>query len=165
MREILFRGKSIVADSPNTPAWWIEGNLFHQTNDGVNCYHILDGTKTIDGLDVDTEVWPETVGQFTGLTDKFGKKIFDGDIIYQERTYTVRRESGVLDTTTNRRWAVIFITNYGVEYSYVENYRKNPGEYWLVNDYECGIEEDRWVVVGNIHDNPELIGGGENADY
>lgn len=66
MRDILFRGKSIVAHSPNTTGYWLEGNLFHQTRSSygetLNCYHILNGDEIIEGPDNQSEVWPETLG-------------------------------------------------------------------------------------------------------
>lgn len=144
MREILFRGKSIVANSPNTRGFWVEGNLFHQTrsayDEPVNRYHILDGATHIDGLDGNTEVWPETVGQFTGLIDKNGRKIFEGDILLVLRgnvmagkMYPLRTELCVVKYCKDR-----FLMN--AEYGYEDI---GPLKY---------IE-----VIGNIHDNPELL--------
>lgn len=70
MREILFRGKRV--DNGK----WVEGN------------YSIDVSGRVDILPIDNlvffEVIPETVGQFTGLTDKNGNRIFEGDIVKHE---------------------------------------------------------------------------------
>ncbi|MBQ1474386.1 MAG: hypothetical protein IIZ32_03705 [Ruminococcus sp.] len=135
MREILFRGKRIDNDK------WIEGSLVvagdyccilpadensvHPTD-----YPYLDSeTGTIDGHLIPVD--PSTVGQYTGLTDKNGKKIFEGDIVdcleyYGEVYYDPDCCFDIRDNTSEMCGGFI-------------------GDY---NSLE---------VVGNIHDNSELL--------
>ena len=132
MREILFRGKRI--DNGE----WVEGNLFVCDTDGRT--HILIGTRIIT---IEWEVGPSTVGQFTGLTDKNGKRIFEGDIVrFAERRIGGENVSIVEQVGFDEGG---FCTN---RYS-LNNWLRN-GIYGITKLE--GIE-----VIGNIHDNPELL--------
>lgn len=82
MREILFRGKR------KDNGEWVEGfycRVFHHIVHTICCFKGL--TKHV------FEVDPETVGQFIGLTDKNGEKIFEGDIV---DILTENEETGVV---------------------------------------------------------------------
>ena len=147
MREILFRGKRM--DSGQ----WVEAASILSANDGLVKEIYLSAKSgavlhvNADGNPVAVsaaphalfyQVDPDTVGQFTGLTDKNGRKIFEGDVC---RFYG---DDGFSD------YAVFWDGN-------------NSG--WLVRqmDSEALDVLDSYfaeccTVIGNIHDNPELLG-------
>lgn len=141
MREILFRGKRI--DNGE----WVVGGIVHQTDyygSAVDRYFIIDGSSTQDyDIGFEYEVNPTTAGQYTGLTDKNGKKIFEGDII-EASDFSAEDGYGVIEWDDDiARFAII-------------------GEL-LACDFDNYRVPSHWgrdvEVIGNIHDNPELIGG------
>ena len=153
MREILFRGKY----SKKSPDW-IEGS-FHRDEDTNICeiayrYYKKEG-ETKAGIWVYGVVDPETVGQYTGLKDKNGKKIFEGDILH-----IAKISDGLgdyyhppLDCPVNVvvKWdlcAWIWETLCYDKLCDDKMYITFPNA-WC--HYEC-------EVIGNIYDNPELIG-------
>ena len=137
MREILFRGKTYNDK-------WVQG-LLVQMDDRLTQIRKLGS----DGIGYyDYSIVPSTVGQYTGLTDKNGKKIFEGDILEGIR-YGNEERAEVLWIDKAASW--------GIRYSFRE---KNESGYtsWLNSAWFRSINDARApVVIGNIHDNPELL--------
>ena len=124
-KEVLFSGKR--ADNGE----WVVGDLIHRQiwKRSLTIIRVSD-----DGFDhyEEYEVIPETVGQFTGLTDKNGKKIFEGDIIAKGfELYEVRWNPEQV------HWG-IYSDNYEVA-----GFTK--------------FSESYFEVIGNIYDNKELL--------
>lgn len=131
-REILFRGK--VADEPNE---WVQGYLrdadtiFQQTRHKKSkcCEYGMFSVK------------PDTVGQYTGLTDKNGTKIFEGDII------KIPEDWDKYGINAGELFEVYF--DYGGFRLKPKIYKDCRG-FWLEDDGE-------FEIISNIHDNPKLL--------
>ena len=139
-REILFRGKSIGTGE------WLYGNLFNYgltapTN--VPCISVCVPASWEEAYSL-YAVHPDTIGQYTGLKDKNGKKIFEGDIL----EYIGKREDNM--NKVYRRKVVFHEGMFAL-------LSKDLQAYSALN-YHC-MKDGRsaWRVIGNIHDNPELI--------
>ena len=145
MREILFKGKRTYNGE------WIEGDLLTDGIDYITAIRVHNSNEL--GESALVTVIPETVGQYTGLTDKNGKKIFEGDII---RAIT-------LDAGTEQMAVVCFGNfideNNGDEY--IGFYIEFDGIKATVTQLAMEECKNRIEVIGNIHDNPELLKGGE----
>lgn len=129
MREILFRGKRI--DNGE----WVEGSLLAWPDGSAEiCY---DNPENDDEF-LKSIVYPETVGQYTGLTDKNGKKIFEGDIV---RTYR-NEETFYLMTVAWNEDSASFVLAPQKRFRYYES---------LMNSH-IYLE-----VIGTIHDNTEFL--------
>lgn len=120
MREILFRGKRV--DNGE----WVYGDLIHVDDSGFDNY-------------IEFEVIPETVGQYTGLTDKNGKKIFEGDILAVETSNISVECDGYFKVGYDNGTAAFVCEAYN---------------YCITFDNVYGKDVE---VVGNVFDNPELI--------
>ena len=111
---------------------------------------------------------PETIGQYTGLTDKNGKKIFEGDIVKQtfEKTVaTIAIDWGAdeyEDLYGEDVGAVVIIPSKGVCIKNPVIHREVNGETTQHGErarmYKT-VCSGRCEVIGNIHDNPELLEG------
>lgn len=139
MREILFRGKR--ADNSE----WVYGRTL--SDDVIapkgQMFRMGNGmyAEGLMGYVVD----PATVGQYTGLTDKNGKKIFEGDIVsVEDHLIPKGKRYRFFDGTVEYKDASFAIV--GEDFS---AYR------WIDYDIE---------VIGNIHDNPELLQGDNDAE-
>lgn len=139
MREILFRGKNLLGK-------WIEGDLLQYL--GCEKKHIVRHSTGAGGQ----EVIPSTIGEYTGLIDKNGKRIFEGDIVKNEWCF-IKGNS---------------IVRFG-EYKSLDS----------SNDYQCGhlgfylehisdfnkrtVRKDimyfanKCEIIGNVFDNPEML--------
>lgn len=132
MREILFRGKEI--ESRDWVYGWFEMYAFGYwplkpsiipSNDAKNGHY--------DHVQVDIE----TIGQYTGLNDKNGVKIFEGDILEVRYGNEIQYCAVKYDERTAQ-----FVFDYG---------RRGVSK---VEDLLSGVI---FAVIGNIHDNPELL--------
>ena len=140
MREILFRGKR-----NDNGEWVSSGNLITFNDEGEGKQFFVPEanakcTSTHDGQDniiafpsgVFYKVDPKTIGQYTGRTDKNSKNIFEGDIVevIHEGVYLCRWDEGNCEfglINENESLGIAYVSPYDI------------------------------VVIGNIHDNPELL--------
>ena len=151
MREILFRGKRI--DNGE----WIYGlltrEIFYDMHKGVErAYCIKEIPETVGDSYLWVRVDTETVGQYTGLTDKNGKKIFEGDIV----------EFSTTDYCGGKYYGKVVFRKgcYGIEYVLFGETKlfHRIGEIGRWQDMGAsGTITYKYQKIGNIHDNPELL--------
>ena len=147
MREIIFRGKRV--DNGE----WVEGGSLLQFLMIGGCKKMSiapRGTKPHikkDGQVIQAEeIFPETVGQYTGLTDKNGTRIFEGDIVKITGFHTTAIAAVKYGSPSekSRSWGWYFDDN-------------NGHTYFLESQAFC--KDYNAIIIGNIHDNPELLKG------
>ena len=155
MREILFRGKSVKDGE------WFTGQLLHfkspvskrELNIVVEGCEFDDSNEWFN-IGRRAKVVPETIGQYTGFTDKNGKKIFEGDMI---KPFDDEIDKMVVEF----RQGQFLLCSYG-ERGYMAEYGwEESGNYGCFEAEPLSSYGDYIEVIGNIHDNPELLKGGE----
>jgi uncharacterized phage protein (TIGR01671 family) len=147
MREILYRGKLLHNGE------WVYGNYLSIE---TTAYIYPAGSLVADGHHVmqsdEGAFWidPETRGEYTGLTDKKGRKIFDGDIV----------RYGYKDWDETEKAIVQWKGASG--YPAFDLDRHNFDGNALAHIFQSGDYEIE--VIGNIHDNPELLEGNDSPE-
>ena len=126
MREIIFRAKMKTDNGEYKKGDWVFGDLVR----------LKDGEKTLTMIYGFGEVDPETIGQYTGLTDKNGTKIFEGDIVKDGQAQMLGK--------------VVYATA-------VDDFDGIAG--FMVDDIDDGLQNYNgfWhlvEIIGNIHDKP-----------
>lgn len=157
MRTIKFRGKRYGDGA------WVYGNLYQGTKEGEQYSIILDEA----GYDLAPEddrnlaiafaenevnvVFTDSVGQFTGLLDKSGTEIYEGDIIVRVSLDVFAENHNIpIDILRDDEYKRMkYIVGHGGGFFTLESEKRVSLRLWLdCNDYQ---------VIGNIHENPDLM--------
>lgn len=133
MREIKFRGKRV--DNGE----WVYGYLSSQM--------LIAVISPIGNYD-EYVIYPSTIGQFTGLKDKNGKEIYEGDILGN------RIDNPVFHGFVDRH--IVFFNDYIASFQLQETEDDMDISMGFLEDY---TDYRAYKIIGNIHDNPELLKG------
>lgn len=139
-REILFRGKRV--DNGE----WAYGYYCPKPYSCFPCEDSIFPIEKINKCWESVRTIPLTLGQFTGLTDKNGVRIFEGDIIRYENPEGTETYFVAWDNESGR---------FGLA-AYWFGETKILGDFVFFNKNKC-------TIIGNVHDDPELLKGEENV--
>ena len=162
MREIKFR--AITTEKENKShsfnSEWVYGDLV-QTKNNTYIHPICNSFETngeIAKLVVMHEVKTETIGQYTGLKDKNGKEIYEGDILLRELYGSKDKELFL------KALLVVSFKNVGsfcmkeiYEQKSYKEWKKEKSQYEQILGSNFGVKLSEVRVIGNIYENPELL--------
>ena len=166
MRESLFRGKRL-----DNEEWVSSGNLITFNDEGeekqffipqmnakCTCTHDEQDNIISFNSGMFCKVNPDTVGQFTGLTDKNGTKIFEGDIVkFTDSPFGISYTGEVVFH------GGAFCIKYKSWASNSSYHRIGQTDKWQ-DMGASGEVTYSYEKLGNVHDNPELLGGAEDGN-
>ena len=137
---------------------WIYGGIYYQKKDEMKDEAVYIITGSLSDIACAVEVIPETVGRCTELKDKNGKLIFEGDVVrtqpFSDKPYSskakYKQHLGVVE------YRISHFKNSLYEQDYRAEWRANIKDYgkFVYCDWN---EFFKCEVIGNIHDNPELL--------
>lgn len=140
-RDIIFRGKRL--DNGE----WMYGDLMHDNLGGCYIYPL-----DAENLYTENKVVADTIGQYTGLKDKHGKKVFEGDIVRRRDSAFGYVDTGVVKYDCHLGAFVLEYESYG------RTYQGTFKDGFSYNDGKCTIEGTySYEVIGNVYDNSELL--------
>ena len=143
MREILFRGQTrkkgekVRLDGTPIDSNWVYGGVAKFNEERAIIYQTEPEFHKFS-------VYADTVGQFTGLKDKNGVRVFDGDIL-----------SAHFDESYPDDETLLLVENNGYAFTLKEGYSAPE----MINDADMRFFDETFVVIGNVFDNPELLEG------
>ena len=152
MREILFRGKRI------DNCEWVYGSFCMDAREQFNGLCGVDGFIRLydkaKGKMQTYEVDRETVGQYTGLKDKNGKRIFEGDIIKSDNG----KQSSISVVKFGEYYPKMFYAMMDIYFPIAQHINAN-GFFAESTKHEDMIlfKSPFFEIIGNVHDNPELL--------
>ncbi len=151
-REILFKAKRKNWRDLPKEEWWVEGNFITNEREEGTAYigYIFDvHNGVIEDFDI-VEVAPETLCQYTGLTDKNGKGIWENDIVVCKKYIG----GNFIDYCTECGFVEMKHSAFGL-------HRREPDAYY--RPFKDWLEDYEYEVIGNIYDGDvsELLGGAE----
>lgn len=168
-REHLYKAKRVNWTELLKEEWWIEGLPSYDINGNITEFEVYKGFANCETIEIE----PDTLCEYTGLTDKNGTKIFEGDVLKQKTTKFFKKYNTM-------EWVQYGVVRFG-EYDftlgvgggrtmcfYLEHLKSEsifPKNYCVGKIY-AGLNQDDilekfypYEVIGNVFDNPEFLKG------